>query len=112
MINEDSRLTEENQKVKDIILREYINDNISITYGCFYTNDGNFSFGKNKDNKNVMIRQKFSDFEYLELKDFNDDEIIRALDYIGLQRKDKKDNVEKITKNVENTQPMTLFDFM
>lgn len=101
-------LTEENNWLKDFILANYENDNISIAYGRFEIPNGYFNLGKRDDGLYAFFKH-YNGVNSCDTFDTLDENKIRSLlESIGLKSNTKVEKEEPKPKN----EPLTLFDFM
>ena len=102
MINQEIRMTPENEKIKKFLLENYNTDLISVAYGRFNTPTGYFVFGKRSDDKYAYFQNHNAVNQCVVLDNLDDEsKISECLELIGLFRDTKPEKMAE-----------TLFDFL
>lgn len=102
MIQQEIRMTPENEKIKEFLLKNYNTELISIAYGRFNIPTGYFVFGKRDDGKYAYFQNHNGVNQCIILESLDDEnKIEECLKLINLFKNNKQE------KKIE-----TLFDFI
>ena len=114
MINADSRLTAENEYLKDFILNNYEHDTISVSYGCFYTPLGWFDLGQKRHVEPAEYCFVFSSsggIKTLTTDNYKDPEFLNnCMEMAEIKHIESK--IETKNADLSKCEPKDLFDFL